>query len=74
VDLRSEFRVPFRRRAAKCYVVHFTITGGQSLTEAEGGSRYVPKKKLATGLPLPLRVCLETGLASPGQIGYCSRA
>lgn len=41
--------------AAGCHVVPVTITGGQSVTEAEDGSRHVPKKELVTGLQLLLQ-------------------
>jgi hypothetical protein len=41
--------------AAQCHVVPVTITGGQSVTEAEDGSKHVPKKDLVTDLQLLLQ-------------------
>jgi hypothetical protein len=47
--------VDMLRRSAQCHVVPVTITGGQSVTEAEDGSRHVPKKELVTALQLLLQ-------------------
>ena len=47
--------VDMLRQSAHCQVVPVTITGGQNVTEAEDGSRHVPKKELVTGLQLLLQ-------------------
>jgi hypothetical protein len=47
--------VDMLKRSAQCHVVPVTITGGQNVTEAEDGSRHVPKKELVTCLQLLLQ-------------------
>jgi hypothetical protein len=63
--------VDMLRRAAPCHVVPVTITGGQSVTEAEDGSRHVPKKELVTGLQLLLqghRLHIARSLSEAGTL------
>jgi hypothetical protein len=47
--------VDLLRRQAPCSILPITITGGDSVTEAEDGSRRVPKKELVTCLQLLLQ-------------------
>jgi hypothetical protein len=47
--------VDMLKRSVSCQVVPVTITAGQNVTQAENGSRHVPKKELVTCLQLLLQ-------------------